>query len=88
MRVSLARGVTREKNCYQQLHGLYTECGGSRLMLLTSEKREDLIARRKPLFEQFENNPQRLHLSLEIKIIDDQIAECNQQIRLERSTRT
>jgi hypothetical protein len=58
-------------------------------MLLASEtKREELIVRRKPLFEEFENNPQRLHLSLEIRIIDDQIAECNQQIRLERSTRT
>ena len=53
-----------------------------------SEKLEELIVRRKPLFEEFKNNPQRLHLSLEIKIIDDQIAECNQQIRLVKSTRT
>jgi hypothetical protein len=57
-------------------------------MLLASEKLEELIVRRKPLFEEFEKNPQRLHLSLEIKIIDDQIAECNQQIKLEKSTRT
>jgi hypothetical protein len=57
-------------------------------MLLASEKLEELKARRKPLFDEFENNPQRLYLSLEIKIIDDQIAECNQQIRRERSTRT
>ena len=67
----------------------YILCGGgSKLMLLTSEKLEELVAKRKPLFEQFEKNPKRLHLSLEIKIIDDQIFECNQQIRLKRSTRT
>jgi hypothetical protein len=54
-------------------------------MLLASEKLEELIVRRKPLFEEFEKNPQRLRLSLEIKIINDQIAECNQQIRLEKS---
>jgi hypothetical protein len=57
-------------------------------MLLASGKLEELIIRRKSLFEEFENNPQRLHLSLEIKFIDDQIAECNEQIRLEKSTRT
>jgi len=57
-------------------------------MLLTSQKLKELVVRRKPLFEAFEKNPQRLRLSLEIKIIDDQIAECNQQIRLEKSTRT
>ena len=57
-------------------------------MLLASGKLEELIARRKSLFEEFEKNPQRLHLSLEIKIIDDQIAECNEQIRLEKNTRT
>jgi hypothetical protein len=56
-------------------------------MLLASEKLEEMIARRRLLFEEFEKNPQRLHLSLEIKIIDDQIAESNQQTRLEKSTR-
>jgi hypothetical protein len=57
-------------------------------MLLASGKLEQLIVRRKPLFEQLEKNPQRLHLSIEIKIIDDQIAECNREIRLEKSKRT
>ena len=57
-------------------------------MSLASEKRAELIVRRKPLCEDFEKNPQRLHLSLEIKMIDDRIAECDQQIRLEKSTRT
>ena len=56
-------------------------------MLLASEKLEELMARRKLLFEEFEKNPQRLHLSLEIKIMDDQIAESNRQTRLEKTTR-
>ena len=56
-------------------------------MLLAPEKHEELIVRRKLLFEEFEKNPQRLHLSLEIKIIDDQISESNQQTRLEKRTR-
>jgi hypothetical protein len=55
-------------------------------MLPASEKREELPVRRKLLFKEFQDNPQRLHLSLEIKIIDDQVAECDQQIRLVRST--
>ena len=56
-------------------------------MFVALEKIKALTVRRKPLCEQFENNPQRLHLSLEIKIIDDQIADCNQQIRLQRSAK-
>ena len=59
-----------------------------KLMLLAQEKHEELVVRRKLLFEEFEKNPQRLHLSLEIKIIDDQIAESNQQTKLGKSTRT
>jgi hypothetical protein len=30
------------------------------------------------------DNPAAIHLALEIKTIDDQIAECNQHIRAER----
>jgi hypothetical protein len=56
-------------------------------MLLAPEKLEELIARRKLLFAEFEKNPQRLHLSVEIKILDDQIAGSNQQLRLEKTTR-
>jgi hypothetical protein len=81
------RDITSEKNGYQRLHGPIVS-GGSKLMLLASGKLEELIVRRKSLFEEFEKNPQRLHLSLEIKIIDDQIAECNEQIRLEKNMRT
>ena len=33
------------------------------------------------MWERFERNPAEIHLALELKMIDDQIAECNQQIR-------
>jgi hypothetical protein len=46
-------------------------------------KREDLKNRRTPLFKRYEKNPNDLRLALEIKSIDDQIAECTQQIELE-----
>jgi hypothetical protein len=42
---------------------------------------QELRGKRKPLSERFENNPNDTHLALELKIIDDQIAECNQQIQ-------
>jgi hypothetical protein len=45
---------------------------------------QELRDKRKPLSERFENNPNDTHLALELKIIDDQIAECNQQIRGDR----
>lgn len=41
----------------------------------------DLIAQRRPLAERFEKNPHHLHLALEIKAIDDRIAECDHTIR-------
>jgi hypothetical protein len=43
-------------------------------------KREDLQSRRTPLFKRYERNPSDLRLALEIKTIDDQIAECTQQM--------
>jgi hypothetical protein len=45
---------------------------------------QELRDKRKPLSERFENNPNDTHLALELKIIDDQMAECNQQIRDDR----
>ena len=51
---------------------------------LQKEKRDGLRARRKPLFERYEKNPNDRRLALEIKEIDDQIAECNQQIEQNR----
>jgi hypothetical protein len=39
------------------------------------------------LFEWYEKNPNDTNLVLEIKIVDDQIAECDQQIQRERIRR-
>lgn len=46
-------------------------------------KREALKNRRTPLFKRYEKSPGDLRLALEIKAIDDQIAECTQQIECE-----
>jgi hypothetical protein len=47
-----------------------------------SEKKLQLLrAEREPLFQQFADNPSQIALAIEIKIIDDQIAECNQDIQ-------
>ena len=42
---------------------------------------EQLKAERKPLSDLFDKNPERLHLAITIKGIDDQIAECARAIR-------
>jgi hypothetical protein len=42
---------------------------------------EELKAERRPLADEFDKNPQRLHLAIMIKSIDDQIAQCHQAIR-------
>jgi len=41
-----------------------------------TRKREELKAKRNLLFRRFLQNPLETHLALEIKIIDDQVAEC------------
>ena len=41
---------------------------------------QELIAKRETLWQRFKNCPSDTHLALELKIIDDQISECNQQI--------
>jgi hypothetical protein len=46
-------------------------------------KREDLKNRRTPLFKRYEKSPNDLCLAREIKILDDQIAECTQRIERE-----
>jgi hypothetical protein len=46
-------------------------------------KREDLENRRAALFKRYEKSPGNLRLALEIRSIDDQIAECTQQIECE-----
>jgi hypothetical protein len=47
----------------------------------------ELTGRRKPLAERFEKNPTAIRLALEIKVIDDQIAECNRQIQAGKTSR-
>jgi hypothetical protein len=42
---------------------------------------QELTNQRNPLSARFKSNPSDTHLALELKIIDDQIAECNQQIQ-------
>jgi hypothetical protein len=51
---------------------------------MPEKKREELRARREPLIKQLEDNPRRIHLALEIKAIDDQIAECTRLIKQKR----
>ncbi len=46
---------------------------------------QELIGKRKPVWQRFENNPNDTHLALELKVIDDQISECNQQIHRDRT---
>ena len=62
--------------------------GGPKPMLLALDSHkirlQELTRQRKPLAEQFKCNPKDTHLALELKIIDDQIAECNQQIQAHR----
>jgi len=49
-------------------------------------KREELKAQRKLLFRRFLRNPQDTRLALKIKIIDDQIAACTEQIERKRQS--
>jgi hypothetical protein len=51
------------------------------------ERKRELKARRKPLFDRYEKNPNETSLVLEIKIVDDEIAECNQEIDRQRTAR-
>ena len=55
--------------------------------MLATLKVEGLRARRKPLFDWYEKNPNEIHLVLEIKLIDDEIAECKKQMARSKSAR-
>jgi len=48
---------------------------------------DELGAKRNLLFERFLKNPLDTRLALEIKIIDDQVAECTQQMDQKRGRR-
>jgi hypothetical protein len=50
-----------------------------------TEKRKGLIAKRNWLFTQFEANPNNTRTGLEIKKLDDEVAECEEHLTLERS---
>jgi hypothetical protein len=52
------------------------------------KKREELTAKRNLLFKRFLKNPRDTDLATKIKSIDDQVAECSEQMRQERKTRT
>jgi hypothetical protein len=43
------------------------------------EKRRVLKIKRDSLFKEYVKRPHNIHLSLEIKRIDDEIADCNQK---------
>jgi hypothetical protein len=45
------------------------------------KKREELKAKRNLLSARFLNNPLETQLARKIKIIDDQVAECCEQVR-------
>jgi hypothetical protein len=53
-----------------------------------TKKREDLKSKRSPLFETYKKNPHDLLLALKIKVIDDEIAECTEQMQREQITST
>jgi len=44
-------------------------------------KRDELKAKREPLFNRYLKHPNDIRLALEIKKIDDQIAECTEQMQ-------
>lgn len=46
-------------------------------------KREELKAQRNLLFKRFLRHPQDIRLALKIKIIDDQVAACAEQMEQE-----
>jgi hypothetical protein len=61
-------------------------------MLVTAgvwkKKREDLKIKRNSLFDEYSKHPHDLHLALEIKTIDDEIAECTHKMEQERRSET
>jgi hypothetical protein len=46
--------------------------------------REELKAERDLLFNRYEQNPENIRMALEIKRIDDQIAELSERMRSEK----
>ena len=48
------------------------------------KKRDDLKSKRNSLFEKYSKHPEEFHLALEIKKIDDEIADCTIHVEQER----
>jgi hypothetical protein len=48
------------------------------------KKADQLKAKRDPLFAKYLKHPWDTRLALEIKALDDQVAECAEQLQLER----
>jgi hypothetical protein len=48
---------------------------------------KELVLKRKPLSEKFEQNPNDTHVALELKLIDNQIAEYTDRIQSDRKKR-
>ena len=51
------------------------------------KKRDELKAKREPLFAKYLKYPLDTRLAMEIKLLDDQVAECNEQLQRERRTK-
>jgi hypothetical protein len=90
-RIEARGGNWRDKGCYVQPKGPIL-VAGINYMFTTSDvqkqKLEELKAKRKLLFDWYEKNPNETRLVLEIKTIDDQIAECTRQIERDRLSRS
>ena len=50
-------------------------------------KRAELTRTRNRLFKRFRKHPMDTYLALKIKTIDDQVAECSEQMRQEKKQR-
>ena len=50
------------------------------ISLQLQTRRDELKARRESLFNKYLKNPDETQLALEIKALDDQVAECVQQL--------
>jgi hypothetical protein len=46
-----------------------------------------VTVRRKPLFTQYVKNPNDIRMALELKHIDDQIAECTERMEMKKGSR-
>jgi hypothetical protein len=57
------------------------ELSSARQAANRQKKLKALTAKRDLLFVLFSKNPARINLALEIKLIDDQVAECREQMR-------